>query len=385
MESVAKFWALVVDVWHDGLLGVDIGRILAALGILVVFLVLRRLFTTVVLGALHRWAKRTTVSFDDQAVDALRDPIRFIPIVLGVFFALEVVPLSGTLEVASENLVRSLIVGTIFWALYEIVDPLSSVLRRLESVFTHELVVWLVKAIKLAFVFIGAATILEIWGIRIGPIIAGLGLLGVAVALGAQDLFKNLIAGLLVIGEKRFRRGDWIKVDGVVEGTVESIGFRSTRVRRFDKAPVHVPNAELSDNAVTNFSAMSHRRIYWMIGLEYRTTLAQLRQVRDEIEDYVLNHEAFAKPPEVATFVRVDRFNDSSIDIMLYCFTKTTVWGEWLEIKEALAYRIKEIVEGAGTGFAFPSQSVYVETLPGVQPEAFAPPEPTDGVGDSAA
>ena len=374
MDSLREFWGLVVDVWQNGLLGVDIGRLLAAIGIVVVFLVLRRLFTTVVLGALQRWAQRTSVSFDEQAVDALRDPIRFVPVVLGVFFALEVLQLGGTFEVAAENLVRSLIVANIFWAFYQLVDPLSVVLQRLETVFTHELVVWLVKAIKLAFVFIGAATILEVWGIRIGPIIAGLGLLGVAVALGAQDLFKNLIAGLLVIGEKRFRRGDWIKVDGVVEGTVESIGFRSTRIRRFDKAPVHVPNAALADNAVTNFSAMSHRRIYWMIGLEYRSTLAQLRQVRDEIEDYVLNNEAFAKPPEVATFVRIDRFNDSSIDIMLYCFTKTTVWGEWLEIKEALAYRIKEIVEGAGTGFAFPSQSVYVESLPGSAPEAFTPP-----------
>ena len=159
-----------------------------------------------------------------------------------------------------------------------------------------------------------------------------------------------------------------------MEGVVESIGFRSTRIRRFDKAPVYVPNTFLSDNAVTNFTAMTHRRIYWMIGLEYRTTVAQLRQVRDEIEAAILNDDAFAKPPEVPTFVRVDKFNDSSIDVMLYCFTKTTVWGEWLEIKEALAYRIKDIVEGAGTGFAFPSQSVYIEALPGERPEMFTPP-----------
>lgn len=379
VERLREFWALVVGIWQDGVLGIDIGSIVLAIGIFAVFMVLRRLFTVVVVAALHRWAKRTRVSFDDHIVAALRDPIRFIPVVLGVFFALEALDLSGMLQRGSENIVRSLIAYTIFWAFYRLVDPLSVGLKQLERMFTPELMDWLVKAIKLAFIFIGLATILEVWGIRIGPIIAGLGLLGVAVALGAQDLFKNLIAGLMVLAEKRFKRGDWVFVDGVVEGVVESIGFRSTRIRRFDKAPVYVPNTFLSDNAVTNFTAMSHRRIYWMIGLEYRTTVAQLRQVRDEIEAAVLSDDAFAKPPEVPTFVRVDKFNDSSIDVMLYCFTKTTVWGEWLEIKEALAYRIKDIVEDAGTGFAFPSQSVYIEALPGERPEIFTPPGRSNG------
>ena len=112
-----------------------------------------------------------------------------------------------------------------------------------------------------------------------------------------------------------------------------------------------------------------------MIGVEYRTTVPQLRRIRDEIEDYVVINPAFADPSEVATFVRIDAFSDSAIDILLYCFTVTTNWGEWLEIKEALAYKIKEIVEGAGSGFAFPSRSIYVETLPGEAPEPFVPPE----------
>ena len=183
-----------------------------------------------------------------------------------------------------------------------------------------------------------------------------------AIGLGAQDLFKNLIAGLFVIGERRFTVSDWIKVDGVVEGTVVEIGFRTTTIRRFDRAPVYVPNSRLADNAVTNFSRMTHRRIFWMIGVEYRTTLEQLREIRDSIERYILDSDEFATPEEVSTFVRIDSFNDSSIDIMLYCFTRTTVWGDWLEIKERLAYRIKEIVEEeAGAGFAFPSRSLYLE------------------------
>ena len=165
---------------------------------------------------------------------------------------------------------------------------------------------------------------------------------------------RNLIAGILILGERRFARGDWVKVDGVAEGVVEAIGFRSTLVRQFDKAPIYVPNAMLSDNALINYARMTQRRIYWMIGVEYRTTIDQLRRIRDEIEAFIAEDAAFAQPPEVLRFVRIDRFSESSIDIMVYCFTKTTSWGEWLAEKERLAYRIKEIVEGAGTGFALP-------------------------------
>jgi len=178
-----------------------------------------------------------------------------------------------------------------------------------------------------------------------------------------------------VIAEKRFHPGDWIKVDGVVEGVVEDIGFRSTRVRRFDKAPVFVPNADLSDAVVTNFSRMTNRRIYWKIGVTYDTSREQLMIVRDEIAKYLAESDDFEKPPKVSTFVRLDSFNDSSIDFMIYCFTKTTNWGEWLAVKEEFALVIKEIVEEkAKTGFAFPSQSIYVESIAQGTPELFTPP-----------
>ena len=375
MDRLEKFWLIVVDVWENGLYGIDIGRYVAAVGIFLAFLLVRRIFSRFFIHRISLLTRKTSTPLDDQALEVLQKPVSFIPVVMGVYFATDYLNLSGDLLVFSERLVRSLIVVVIFWGLVKLVQPMSVVLRGLEKVFTTPMVEWLIKAIHIAFIFIGAATVLDIWGIEIGPIIAGFGLFGVAVALGAKDLFKNLISGILIIAEKRFHPGDWIKVKGVVEGTVESIGFRSTVVRQFDKAPVYVPNSMLSDNSAINFSAMTHRRIYWIIGVEYRTNVDQLRTIRDQIETYVLKSEAFAHPPEVPTFVRIDRFGDSSIDIMLYCFTHTTVWGEWLEIKEQLAYNIKEIVERAGTGFAFPSQSVYVETFPGDTPEVFVPPD----------
>jgi MscS family membrane protein len=378
-EQLRTLWEITVEVWQYGFLGVDVGRMIAALLVFGLFLVVRHLLGTFLMNRLRGLAQRTRTTADDQAVEAIEPPVRFIPVVLGVFFAIEVMEPEGTFAVIGENLVRSLIAFNIFWAFYRAVEPLSAYVAKLEKVFSTAMLDWLVKAVKVGFVLLGAATILELWGIEVAPLLAGLGLFGVAVALGAQDLFKNLIAGVLIIAEKRFNPGDWVLVDGVVEGTVEKLGFRSTLVRRFDKAPVYVPNAKLSDNAVTNFTKMTHRRIYWKIGVEYGTTVDQLRTIRDGIEGYIAGHDEFEKPPAVPMFVRVDSFNNSSIDIMVYCFTRTTVWGEWLEIKERLAYAIKEIVEGAGTGFAFPSRSLYIESVPGERPEVFVPPSPQSG------
>ncbi len=376
MQDLQAFWDLVVEVWQNGLGGVDIGRVIIALGILLGFFILRGLIAKFLVGWLRRMARSTEWRTDDAMIDAIAPPLRAIPVVFGIFVATNYIGFDGLVDEISQNVTRSLIAVVIFWTLLRALQPLSRSLKSLEEMLSRELIEWIMKALRVAVILVGAATVLQIWGIQIGPIIAGAGLLGVAVALGAQDLFKNLIAGILILGEKRFRKGHWILVDGVVEGTVEAIGFRSTMVRRFDKAPVMVPNAQLSDTAVTNFSEMTHRRIYWHIGVEYSTTVDQLRKIRDGISDYISGNDEFVSASEASTFVRIDRFSNSSIDILVYCFTQTTQWGEWLEIKERLAYEIMDIVHGAGTGFAFPSTSLYVESLPADQPEPFIPSGP---------
>lgn len=363
MNLLYDFWDVVKDVWNTGVMGVDVSEFIIAFAILYSFFLLRQLISKFIIGWLRLIVTKTRSKWDDQLLDSMEGPLRLIPVALGVFITSQYIDAEGKVEFFASSLVRSLVAGSIFWTAFNLTDSMSKLMGKSKKLFTPVMIEWLQRVVKVVFIFIGVATVLEIWGIEVGPIIAGLGLFGVAVALGAQDMFKNLISGIWVIAERRFNKGDWILVEGVVEGTVESIGFRSTMVRRFDKAPVYVPNTKLSDNPVTNFSAMTHRRIKWMIGVEYATTVDQLRQIRDEIEAYILNNEDFAAPSEVSTFVRIDSFNDSSIDILLYCFTKTTNWGEWLEIKEKLAYTIKDIVENAGTGFAFPTQSIYVEDI----------------------
>ena len=172
-------------------------------------------------------------------------------------------------------------------------------------------------------------------------------------------MFKNLISGILVLVEKRFKIGDWILVDGIIEGIVEKIGFRSTTIRKFDKSLAIIPNFQFAENAVVNVSETSNWLISWIITLQYDTTVEQLKKIRDEIENYINTSEDYNTSVGVA--VRVDKFSDSSIDMYVRCFTNSGSWSNWLDVKERLAIGIKEIVEKNGAAFAFPSQSIYVE------------------------
>ena len=368
------FWKIVLEVWNKGVFGYSIGNALVALFIILGFYALRGLFRRLVVSAVERWAKRSKASFANQIPGILAGPLQFLFVALGIFFAFQYLDLHGDFERLGDNTVRSLISFAIFWALYNAITPFSVLLKRLETFLTHEMVSWLVTGIKWGVLFLGAATILQMWGIKVGPILAGLGLFGVAVALGAQDLFRNLIGGLCVLIEKRFKVGDWIKVDDTINGTVEHIGFRSTRLRLFNLSPLYVPNEKLSDGPLINYTNMTYRRILWNISLEYRATVDQLKDIRAQIEEFLMTDGAFVTPPDASLFVRYDAFNESSIDLMIYTFTKTTVWAEWLEHKERLAYRIKEIVHANGCSFAFPSQSIYIEKTGLDVPEQFIPP-----------
>ena len=304
-------------------------------------------------------SKRTTNKLDDTFVRAMEGPARFLPVVLGVFFASHYMSFSEETKSFVDNVNRTLITILIFWIIHQIIEPVSYILSGLDKLLTRELVGWIIKSLKILIFILGAAAVLELWGIKIGPIIAGLGLFGVAVALGAQDLFKNLISGILVLVEKRFKMGDWILVEGIIEGIVERIGFRSTVIRKFDKSLAIIPNFQFAENAVINVSQTTNWIISWIINLQYDTTVEQLKTIRNEIEDYIIKNEDYK--PELGYAVRVDKFSDSSIDMYIRCFTKTDDWDEWLAVKERLAIQIKLIVEKNEASFAFPSQSIYVE------------------------
>ena len=239
----------------------------------------------------------------------------------------------------------------IFWFLSQIIKPSFSKIKNVESILTRDLVEWITNFIRIVIFILGFCAVLELWGIRVGPIVAGLGLFGVAVALGAQDLFKNLISGVLVLIEKRFKKGDVVLIENVIEGVVEKIGFRSTAIRKFDKSLCYIPNNQFAENAVN-----------WVIGLEYKSSTKQLKSICKDIEKKITsNKNDFCVNEITPVIVKINEFSASSIDILVRCFTNNNDFQEFLNVKDRLALDIKEIVERRGCSFAFPSQSLYIE------------------------
>ncbi|MEZ5939529.1 MAG: mechanosensitive ion channel family protein [Hyphomonadaceae bacterium] len=379
LKNQAWLWDTVDyfrSIWHEGVFGITYGQMFIVIGVMLVAFIVRGLFARTVVMAITRAAAGTKTNLDDALVKTISEPLKLVPLIIGAYIAFQLMELGPDAQIAADKVLQSLVAISIFWSLNRAVAAFSFVLGSFEKTLG-----WMVKTLQAIFIAMGVAAVLQIWDVPVLPVIGGLGVFGVAIAFGAQDLVKNLISGLFLLIEKRFIPGEWIRVDGVVEGTVEQIGFRSTTVRQFDKSPVYVPNAVFSDREVVNFSRMTHRRIKWAIGVEYRTTIEQLKYIRDEIEAYIYTNDDFAKPPAAGLLVYIDNFNDSSIDFLIYCFTTTTNWGEWLEIKQALAIKVMEIVKAAGTDFAFPSRTLYMQQQD--PPEVFSPPELSPTVAEA--
>ncbi|MBI29155.1 MAG: Low conductance mechanosensitive channel YnaI [Alphaproteobacteria bacterium MarineAlpha5_Bin11] len=378
MSSFNNFLDLFQDVWKQGLFGINISELIIGLLIILFFYVLRSFFARFIIGRLYKIVKRTKTDIDDAVIEVIEGPLKFLPVVIGFFIATSYIDMKPDLLSFVEKLNRTLITIFIFWLLHQLVVPFSFVIKRFEDKLTTALVDWTLKGLKILVIILGAVAILELWGIQVGPIIAGLGLFGVAVALGAQDLFKNLISGIMILLERRFSIGDVIRVSGEAEGIVEKIGFRSTLIRQFDSNLVMVPNFKFSEQSVTNYTRRKNRRIRWLIGLEYRTNLQQIKKIRDNIDKYITSDSDFLNDNSdyfKSCFVRIDSFSDSSIDMLVQCFTKHSDWDKYILVKEKLAIKIKEIVENENAGFAFPSQSIYVENLPVGKPEVYNPPK----------
>ena len=372
-EWASNATAYIASVWNEGAYGLTFGQIILVFLIMSLAILLRGVIARTFVVWATRWASGSESRIDDKLVKAIATPLRIIPIVAGIYASIQVLDVDPTVELYASRVIQSVITLTIFWSLSRAARVLEYILSDVKRSLSGPAVDWMIKALQFILVALGLGAVAQQWGIAVAPLLAGLGVFGIAVGLGAQDLFRNLISGLLIIGEKRFVPGEWILVDGVVEGTVVQINFRSTLVRRFDQSPVYVPNSKLADAAVTNFTRMTHRRIKWAVGVEYSTTVDQLKAIRQELEDWLMQDDRIAKPPEVALFVRVDAFNASSIDFLIYTFTKTTNWGEWLKIKEEFAYAVMDIIERNGAAFAFPSQTIYMDQSD--PPEIMAPPE----------
>ena len=354
-----NFIEILKETWNEGIRGFGIGVIIICLVIIVVSWLIGRLLSTKLIDWLSKKAGQTDNRLDDKILESLRNPLGLIPIVFGFYLITFYLPLEGSVDFFATTIVKMLVIFTIFSALANLCGPLLSLLDN--KWMTEAMVDWLRKTLEVLIWIIAAAMILDIWGIQVGPIIAGLGLFGVALALGAQDVFKNIFAGIFILSENRFQKGDRIRIGDSLHGIVDHIGFRSTTVRLFDSSPVFVPNADLSDAQVVNHQLMEIRRLDWTINLTYSTKIDQLKSICLDIESYIKDQKNLPVDLTKDNFVKVSELGASSIDLKLICHTDPVGFADFSDVKEKLIFKIIEAVESNGSDFAFPSQSIYVE------------------------
>jgi len=175
-------------------------------------------------------------------------------------------------------------------------------------------------------------------------------------------LLANFFGSLIIYLDKPFKVGDWVRSpDRSIEGTVESIGFRVTRIRTFDKRPLYVPNSVFTSISVENPSRMLNRRIYETIGVRYQDARA-IRKIMTEIQDMLRQHEEIDKDQTI--IVNFNAFGASSLDFFVYAFTKTTAWVHYHEVKQDVLLRIMDIIHANEADCAFPTRTLHLETLP---------------------
>jgi MscS family membrane protein len=250
-----------------------------------------------------------------------------------------------------------------------------------------ELINLMLSVSKALILLVALIVILLKLDINVSGVIASLGIGGLAVALAAKDTLSNFFGLLKIIFDESFSQGDWIETSDV-EGTVVEIGFISTKIRTFDNAMITVPNEKLANTSIKNWSRRKvGRRIKFYVGVTYSSNLADVQNAINDINDMLIAHEGISTSEKINTkelkrhyrhknrlvsldnklgikstlLVYLDKFSDSSIDILIYSFSKTTNWQEWLEVKQDVLYKVWEILEKNRLEFAFPSQSIYIE------------------------
>ena len=321
---------------------------------------LRNFISNIIIKYLSILIKNKFKYYGIEQVKYLRSPLNLLPIIFSLVIIFPLIKNNENIFFI-QNIIKSFCIVFIFWSLHQIIFSFNFYFSNHYKKSSLALNLWIINALRYLVLILMIITILEIWGIKVLPIIAGLGLFGVAIALGAQDLFKNIISGLLIILERTFSIDDVINVPGQVEGTVEYIGFRSTRIRKFDSTPVIIPNYIFSMQPIINYSNRQHRRINLNIGLTYKTTLPQIKTFIEKILNFIKNNDEFIVNDKYSCVVNFDNFSESSLDICIFCFTASVEWQDYLNAKEHLSLYIKKIVDQDGLSFAFPSQSIFLE------------------------
>lgn len=338
---------------------IDLG---IAIGIFLLFLLFRKLFTKYVFAFLLKLSKRRNGKLLPNVLLSFEKPVQWLFIIIGIYVAVRYYPYLNHANPMFMKVIKAAIIFVVSWGLFH-VSSTSSLLFKTINEKTHIkideiLIPFLSRTLQFVIASISLTVILQVFEYNISGLITGLGIGGLAISLAARDALANLFGGIVIITEKPFTIGDWIKTPSV-EGTVEDISFRSTKVRTFAQALVTVPNATLANEAITNWSKMGKRQITFHLSLTYDTPKEKIEQVVQSIRDLLRNH------PEIhqeTIFVNVENYTDYGFDILLYFFTKTTDWGKYLNVREEINLEILEILEEAEVEIAIPAQKLYTET-----------------------
>lgn len=324
-------------------------------------------------------AKRTPGgSMREAVVSAIGRPCAWAVRVAGIWVALKGMPLEAVEAMDVDTLVDRLAQGASIavatWLGVRVVQGVSDVLTlragATEGTFDDQLVPIFRKAAITLLLVAGAVMIIQNLGYSAASLLAGFGLGGAALAFASKDTVANFFGSIVIFVDRPFQIGDWVEV-GEVEGTVETVGIRVTRIRTFANALLTIPNATFTTSPINNWSRMKKRRIKMTIGLTYDTTPDKMRQAVEAIREIIRNDDRLHQDFFLVNFYD---FGASSLDIFCYLFTRTTNWAEHMQIREEFMLRVMASMKGLGLDFAFPTTTVHLAG--GGQPSPRAPTLP---------
>ncbi|MBW8351100.1 mechanosensitive ion channel family protein [Bacillus sp. IITD106] len=335
----------------------DLKNILISIAILLFFLFLRKIFAKYVFTLFLKLTSKAPSKLFSNIWIAFEKPMQWFFIILGIYISANYFPYFQQTDPLFLSLIRSGFILLVAWGLFNLSDASSLLFTRINKRYNIEidniLVPFLSKAIRVIIVAIAITVIAQEFHYDINGFVAGLGLGGLAFALAAKDALANLFGGIIIITEKPFTIGDWISTPSV-EGTVEDITFRSTKIRTFTQALVTVPNATLADQPITNWSKMGKRQVSFSLKLPLDTTKEQLESTIHRIEELLKAYPGIHPDTIHVTF---DKYLVDGYEIFLYFFTKSTEWGEYLKVKEDVNYKILDILKSEEDKYASSQES----------------------------
>jgi len=343
-------WALGLERWQW--LGIPA---LLALAALLAFLLGRA-----TMFVFRRLAARTASKTDDAIIERLGGPTRLVWFSVVAQVGLYALALPTAAHGGLARLFRIALALGVFWGVSRAINTWATRYLSSERASTNPgsraLVNLFSRVAQLAVVALAVVAALSELGFSVTSVLAGLGIGGIALALGAQKTLENLFGAFAIAVDQPFREGDFVKVEDVL-GTVEAIGLRSTRIRTLDRTIVSVPNGKLADLRVETFAARDRFRLITTLALTYGTTAAQLKQVRDGLEQVLRAHPKLW--PDSVT-VRFSAFAEWSLNIEVVCWFVVKDFDEFRAVREELLLGFLEVVEKAGAAFAFPTRTVHL-------------------------